>query len=152
MKDFNLKVYKGTREENKNLKIFAREWCFWDFYIIVDFYKKNIINIIYAVNISPTKSIWCGCVIYSIFDNKIDVFYIYTKLNYRRKKISFNLLVFLQKKIQKNKSGMITLEVSANNIKAIKLYLKFNMLKIGNRYNYYNQKKDALVFCKKIGT
>ena len=48
---------------------------------------------------------------------------------------------------------LISLEVASNNEKAIKLYKKFDYIKIGERKQYYNldsHKENALLFKKKF--
>ena len=77
------------------------------------------------------------------------------------------LILFVKKDLRKNNIGSIlleklieiakeknkeelTLEVNINNIPAIKLYEKYNFIKVGIRKKYYNNEDDALIMNKKL--
>lgn len=76
-----------------------------------------------------------GFIDYSKMYENMEINYIFVKEEYRKKKVASKLLKYI---IDNNEFKNITLEVSVNNIAAIKLYEKFNFKTISIRKGYYN--------------
>lgn len=70
---------------------------------------------------------------------------IVTKKCYRNNGIASQLLKKLIELAKRENVLSLTLEVSDNNIYAIKLYEKYNFKKIGLRKNYYSQNENAII-------
>jgi ribosomal-protein-alanine N-acetyltransferase len=119
---------------------------------------KDILNE-YKENYNPIISEYTKIYIYTV-DNKnvafviFDVIYerceiidIYTKEEYRRKNIAFNLINEIIKDFNIRN---ITLEVNINNKNAIKLYEKVGFKVASVRKGYYNG-IDAFLMIKEVG-
>jgi RimJ/RimL family protein N-acetyltransferase len=139
-------TYNGNKKEHLPLKTISKKWNFWNYNTTINYHNKNIIQIIYA----HTNNTWHGCIIYSLFDNNIDIFYLYIYPKQRKKNIASALLTHTQAKLQTHLSGNIILETNVNNKAAIKLYKKFNMHEIHKRKNYYTKQQDAIIFYKTL--
>lgn len=74
---------------------------------------------------------------YDLYD-RYEISYIEVKEEYRNKKIGSKMLEYLIETGSKNNIINITLEVNMNNENAIKLYEKFNFVKVAIREKYYN--------------
>lgn len=70
---------------------------------------------------------------------------IVTKKNKRNLGIASAILKELITITQRENMASITLEVNENNIPAIKLYEKFNFVRIGIRKKYYNNTDNAII-------
>ena len=82
-----------------------------------------------------------------------EILLIYVNFNYRKQGYASKLLNEIQVVLRSSILNKIYLEVSADNVSAIKLYNKNKFIKIGVRKNYYmynNKKIDALTFEKII--
>lgn len=85
-----------------------------------------------------------GFIHLTVLNNEIDIINIVVKDTYRNKQIGTKLLKHVLK-IYNN--HIFYLEVSEDNISAIKLYEKFNFKTINKRVKYYED-KDALIMKK----
>ena len=85
-----------------------------------------------------------GFIHLTVLNNEIDIINIIVKDTYRNKQIGTKLLKHVLK-IYNN--HIFYLEVSEDNISAIKLYEKFNFKTINKRVKYYED-KDALIMKK----
>ena len=78
---------------------------------------------------------------------------VYVNFNYRKLGYANKLLNEIPISLKYNHLKKIYLEVSSDNLNAIKLYKNNNFVQVGIRKNYYsffNSKFDALIFEKKF--
>lgn len=85
-----------------------------------------------------------GFIHLTVLNNEIDIINIVVKDTYRNKQIGTKLLKYVLNIYNKH---TFYLEVSEDNINAIKLYKKFNFKIINKRVKYYED-KDALIMKK----
>ncbi len=62
------------------------------------------------------------------------------------------LLKFLQSKCREKGLTKMTLEVRANNVKAIRMYKKLGFVKVRKKHDFYGDGVDALVMEKQAST
>jgi ribosomal-protein-alanine N-acetyltransferase len=86
-------------------------------------------------------------VIFDVIYERCEIIDIYTKEEYRRKNIAFNLINEIIKDFNIRN---ITLEVNINNKNAIKLYEKVGFKVASVRKGYYNG-IDAFLMIKEVG-
>ena len=82
-------------------------------------------------------------------DKRLDILDLWVNSSFRKQGLASNLLEYVAKYGRMAKMSTISLEVAANNHKAIALYKKHGFSEIGIRKNYYQldgQWVDALVF------
>ncbi len=77
------------------------------------------------------------------FPDNIDLLYIITTQERQNEGIATELLTYLVDNYQVNNKSII-LEVAVNNLKALKLYQKFNFYEVNRRLKYYGD-VDALL-------
>lgn len=77
--------------------------------------------------------------------DEANIMNIVTKKDKRKLKVGSLLLENLIKISKQKNLKSITLEVNEHNIPAIKLYEKFNFIKIGIRKRYYNNTDSAII-------
>lgn len=85
--------------------------------------------------------------------SEYEIFIIYVHKKYRKKGCGSYLLQSILKSNFTKPLQRISLDVSASNIPAIKLYNKNHFIQIGIRKKYFlidSQREDALIFEKKI--
>ena len=85
--------------------------------------------------------------------SEYEIFIIYVHKKYRKKGCGSYLLQSILKSNFTKPLQRISLDVSVNNIPAIKLYNKYNFKQTGIRKKYFlidSQREDALIFEKKI--
>lgn len=97
-----------------------------DFYIIED--DNEIIGFIILLKI----------------DSDYEIIKIGVIGKHRNKSYAYKSLLYLLDNLEFKK---MFLEVSSNNLIAIKLYKKLNFKQIAIRKQYYNDKSNALIFC-----
>ena len=105
--------------------------------IISDFTK------IYVYTLSNKVT---GFVVFDVIYDRCDIVDIFVIEKYRRKHIAQNLLNEI---IKDYKINNMTLEVSKNNISAIKFYETMGFKKVAIRKNYYKD-SDGLLMLKEI--
>ncbi len=105
--------------------------------IISDFTK------IYVYTLSNKVT---GFVVFDVIYDRCDIVDIFVSEKYRRKHIAQNLLNEI---IKDYKINNMTLEVSKNNISAIKFYETMGFKKVAIRKNYYKD-SDGLLMLKEI--
>ena len=118
--------------------------------VIFSHYKQNYIPIIneYTHNyvyIIHNKIV--GFLIFTILYDRCEIIDIFVEEEYRRNKIAQKLINEIQKDY---KIENITLEVSIENINALKLYEKMGFVKTAVRKKYYDN-GDGLLMLKEIG-
>jgi len=106
---------------------------------------KETYPIIYVIE--KNRKIIAFLHIISLYEN-VDIVNIVVDLNHRKKGNAKLLLDFMLSEIDKNVE-LITLEVAADNIAAIKLYENFGFKVINKRNGYYNG-KDAYLMGKRL--
>ncbi len=90
-----------------------------------------------------------GYLVYENLYDRVEIDYIYVVNEYRNKKIGSFMMEYLINLCKKEKLYNITLEVSINNIYAIKLYEKYGFKTITIRKGYYKG-IDALLMEVKL--
>ena len=106
-------------------------------------------NIFFLSSYTPSH----GYLIVRKILDEYEILALATNIKNLRKGIASKLLKRLIKKAKKEDINKVFLEVSENNIAAIKLYLKMGFCKLGRRKNYYltpNGFQDALIMVLKI--
>ena len=94
-----------------------------------------------------------GYLIYRKILDEYEILALATNIKNLRKGIASKLLKRLIEKAKKEDINKVFLEVSENNIAAIKLYLKVGFCKLGFRKNYYKTSQgfqDAFIMVLKI--
>lgn len=86
-----------------------------------------------------------GFINYSFIYERAELNYIYVVDKVRNNGIGIKLLDFFEKECIKNNIKNITLEVSEDNLPAIKLYIKKNFKTVSIRKNYYGNKNAILM-------
>jgi ribosomal-protein-alanine N-acetyltransferase len=84
--------------------------------------------------------------IFNILYEKCEIVDIFVKPDYRRKNIASLLINEI---LNDYKLENITLEVSSNNLSALKLYEKLNFKSVAKRKNYYKD-SDAILMLKEV--
>lgn len=92
-----------------------------------------------------------GIIDFSDIYDRIELNYIWINPSNRGKKYSKELMDYMVNYAQNNHKKNITLEVSIENIVALKLYQKYGFIKASTRNNYYNG-TDALLMIRKFDT
>ena len=105
-------------------------------------YKNMMDNHIFFV-LSNNK-INLGFIIFLVIDENVELIKIGIIKKYRQKGFASYFLTEVIKTINFKK---IFLEVSTNNIPAIKLYQKLGFYQINTRKSYYENGSDAIVLC-----
>ena len=91
------------------------------------------------------------CVFHVVLDEaQINFFVINNK--YRKKGFGTFLMSYLIKECEKSNINKLFLEVSDNNLTAVKFYSRFNFSTLGIRKNYYKDGSNALLKQKKLTT
>ena len=89
------------------------------------------------------------CVFHVVLDEaQINFFVVDEK--YRKKGFGSYLMSFLIKQCKELNINKLILEVSQNNITAVKFYSRFDFCTVGIRRNYYKDGSDALLKEKKL--
>ena len=114
---------------------------FWNYNV----FKQELINenSLYIIAKIQDEIVGFGGIWKSVDDAHITN--IVVKKNKRNLGIATAILNKLINITKKLKFASITLEVNENNINAIKLYEKFNFIKLGTRKKYYNNTDNAIV-------
>ena len=97
-------------------------------------------NYVYIENNEPI-----GLISYSLIYDRIELEYIWTSFEHRKKGIASKLM---DKMIEENINN-ITLEVRTTNENAIKLYKKYNFKIVSTRNNYYGN-EDAYLMIREM--
>ena len=84
------------------------------------------------------KDIKVGYITYDLIYDKIEIVDIFVEEKYRNKKIATDLMKKVVSLAKEKKCLNITLEVSVNNLIAIKLYKKLGFKEIAKRVGYYD--------------
>ena len=106
-------------------------------------------NIFFLSSYTPSH----GYLIVRKILDEYEILELATNIKNLRKGIASKLLKRLIEKAKKEDINKVFLEVSENNIAAIKLYLKLGFCKLGCRKNYYktsNGFQDAFIMVLKI--
>ena len=109
----------------------------------------NLGNNPYVKCIAYFKHNCLGFVVFSLIYDRIEIEYIYVEKEYRHQNIGTKLLQYVEKIGLDNKCDNISLEVSIENINAIKLYEKCGFYKVATREIYYSG-VDGLLMLKKL--
>lgn len=86
-----------------------------------------------------------GFINYSFIYERAELNYIYVVDKFRNNGIGIKLLDFFENDCVKSNIKNITLEVSEDNLPAIKLYIKKNFKTVSIRKNYYGNKNAVLM-------
>tara|TARA_B100001564_G_C20106713_1_gene431770 strand:- start:41 stop:517 length:477 start_codon:yes stop_codon:yes gene_type:complete len=100
------------------------------------FYKNKMIGILLGDKIENNNN-----------NFHLDIHIIFVSKNDRRGKVGTSILKFIETNKKLNNISKIYLEVSENNIDAIKFYEKNNFLFFKTRHNYYNNSKNINAKC-----
>ena len=106
-------------------------------------------NIFFLSSYRPSH----GYLIYRKILDEYEILALATNIKNLRKGIASKLLKRLIEKAKKEEINKVFLEVSENNIAAVKLYLKLGFCKLGFRKNYYKTSQgfqDAFIMVLKI--
>lgn len=109
----------------------------------VEYLKKEnpfLKNYVYLENNQPI-----GLISYTLIYDRIELEYIWTSFEYRKKGIASKLM----DKMFEEKVNNITLEVRTTNKQAIKLYEKYNFKIASTRKNYYGN-EDAYLMIREM--
>ena len=109
----------------------------------VEYLKKEnpfLKNYVYLENNQPI-----GLISYSLIYDRIELEYIWTSFEHRKKGIASKLM----DKMIEEKVNNITLEVRTTNESAIKLYKKYNFKVVSTRKNYYVN-EDAYLMIREM--
>ena len=109
----------------------------------VEYLKKEnpfLKNYVYLENNQPI-----GLISYSLIYDRIELEYIWTSFEHRKKGIASKLM---DKMIEENINN-ITLEVRTTNEGAINLYKKYNFKVVSTRKNYYGN-EDAYLMIREM--
>ena len=112
-------------------------------------YRKNydpIINDFTKIYVFTIDNNIVAFLIFTIMYNKCEIVYIFVEEKYRNRGIAQNLIKEIIKDFDVEN---ITLEVSENNISAIKLYEKLDFKKVAIRKNYYKD-NDGFLMLKEV--
>ena len=109
---------------------------------------KDILNNPFSkIYVYDNNNLIIGMLIISKYYERMELDYIYILEKYRRLGYASQFLSYI---IEKNKDiKNITLEVSEENISAIKLYQKFGFKIVAQRMNYYSNGIDAYLMERK---
>ncbi len=121
-------------------------------YLVNEQYKitSNDFNIDVTKILVPTiNDEVVGFIKYNIFDNRVELDYLFINEKYRNIKIASKLMEILINDAKKNNCQTVILEVNINNMAAYSLYQKYDFKVIGKRKGYYNG-VDALVMERKL--
>lgn len=109
----------------------------------VEYLKKEnpfLKNYVYLENNQPI-----GLISYSLIYDRIELEYIWTSFEHRKKGIASKLM----DKMLEEKVNNITLEVRTTNEGAINLYKKYNFKVVSTRKNYYGN-EDAYLMIREM--
>ena len=109
----------------------------------IEYLKKEnpfLKNYVYLENNQPI-----GLISYSLIYDRIELEYIWTSFEHRKKGIASKLM---DKMIEEN-SNNITLEVRTTNESAINLYKKYNFKVVSTRKKYYGN-EDAYLMIREM--
>lgn len=109
----------------------------------VEYLKKEnpfLKNYVYLENNQPI-----GLISYSLIYDRIELEYIWTSFEHRKKGIASKLM----DKMIEEKVNNITLEVRTTNEGAINLYKKYNFKVVSTRKNYYGN-EDAYLMIREM--
>ena len=109
----------------------------------VEYLKKEnpfLKNYVYIENNQPI-----GLISYSLIYDRIELEYIWTSFEHRKKGIASKLM----DKMLEEKAKNITLEVRTTNEGAINLYKKYNFKVVSTRKNYYGN-EDAYLMIREM--
>ena len=109
----------------------------------VEYLKKEnpfLKNYVYLENNEPI-----GLISYSLIYDRIELEYIWTSFEHRKKGIASKLM----DKMIEEKVNNITLEVRTTNEGAINLYKKYNFKVVSTRKNYYGN-EDAYLMIREM--
>ena len=112
-------------------------------------YRKNydpIINDFTKIYVFTIDNNIVAFLIFTIMYNKCEIVDIFVEEKYRNRGIAQNLIKEIIKDFDVEN---ITLEVSENNISAIKLYEKLDFKKVAIRKNYYKD-NDGFLMLKEV--
>ena len=142
----NLKTEKMTLDDLKflceNIKNFDD---FWNENILKEeFYNPNSL---YLVAKNEDNIIVAFAGIWKILD-EVHITNIAVKKDFRNQGIGSKIFENLLKLVDIKYVNSITLEVSENNIPAIKIYEKCGFEKVGFRKNYYGNNNSAIIMTK----
>ena len=119
-----------------------------------DFWNENILkeefnnpNSLYLVAKNEDNIIVAFAGIWKILD-EVHITNIAVRKDFRNQGIGSKIFENLLKLVDIKYVNSITLEVSENNIPAIKLYEKFGFEKVGFRKNYYGNNNSAIIMTK----
>ena len=91
------------------------------------------------------------CVLHVVLDEAQINFFV-VKKKYRKKGFGSYLMSFLIKQCKELNINKLILEVSQNNITAVKFYSRFDFCTVGIRRNYYKDGSNALLKEKNLTT
>lgn len=109
----------------------------------IEYLKKEnpfLKNYVYLENNEPI-----GLISYSLIYDRIELEYIWTSFEHRKKGIASKLM----DKMLEEKVNNITLEVRTTNEGAINLYKKYNFKVVSTRKNYYGN-EDAYLMIREM--
>jgi ribosomal-protein-alanine N-acetyltransferase len=91
-----------------------------------------------------------GYIIVKILLDEAEILRFGVKKENQGKGIGKDLLIVALDELKRRGVKKVFLEVSADNIKAQRLYEKFEFKKVGERKNYYSPGKPAFIMCKML--
>lgn len=117
---------------------------FWNDKILEEEFKNP--NSQYYVLVKNDELIGFGGLWFNI--DEAHIMNIAINKKFRRNGFASEILDYLISVTHKKSKKILTLEVRANNIPAIKLYEKFDFKNVGKRKKYYNNEIDAIIMTK----
>ena len=111
----------------------------------LDMLISEYANPLYKCFIYEEQGRILGYIGFFVILGQIDIGNIAVKIDYRKKGIAKELVLYLLAFCKDNNIESINLEVRVSNIPAIKLYESFGFKKEGIRKNYYEGKEDAVI-------
>ncbi len=125
----------------------------WSFTNISSHLKKNNNLSIGYINNSKLYGVLIGEKLINNFEYNLDIHIMFVSKKLRKKNVGSKMLNFIEKNKKTLKISEIYLEVSEDNIGAIKFYEKNNFVFFKIRHNYYTYNKkifNAKCYYKKI--
>ena len=147
----NIEIQTCMRAEGltESFKSFIRSWEYWTLDELLSALKTGNYTLFFARDGEKTVA----ALLTLRSGEFIDVIYLYTDVNYRRKNLALNLLEECEREMRwLGTEKRIFLEVRRDNTPAQKLYEAFGMKRQGVRTKYYKDGCDAFVYCKEMGT
>ena len=98
------------------------------------------------------KNLVIGVCVFQVVIDEAQINYFVVNPKFRRKGFGFYLMSYLIKQSEELSLKKLLLEVSQNNVTAVRFYDQFDFFTVGIRKNYYKDGSHALLKEKKLTT